>query len=120
MALKRWLERRDDSLRDDIFLDLEGGILPGQRWKDALRQAVTRCEAVVCLLSPNWEGSHECVTEYRHAESLNKPIFPVRLHPSTGTAITGEWQWVDLFGEGPTTKIDMDDGRTRGVSVGGA
>ena len=108
--MRRWLERRDDSLKNDIFLDLDGGILPGKRWKDALRQAVTRCEAVVCLLSPNWERSHECVTEYRHAESLNKPIFPVRLHPSTGTEITGDWQWVDLFGDGPATTIDVDDG----------
>ena len=110
VALKQWMVQRDASLADEIFLDLDprGGILPGQRWKDALRQAATRCEAVICLLSPNWEASAECKTEYRTAETLNKPIFPVRLGPSEGTEITREWQFVDLFGDGPKTEIDVD------------
>ena len=32
----------------------------GVRWKEALRRANDRCEAVICLLSDNWDASHEC------------------------------------------------------------
>ena len=121
IALKRWLVAQDSRLEGEIFLDLDprGGILPGQRWKDALRQAVTRCEAVICLLSANWEASAECRTEFRTAESLNKPIIPVRLDDTTGTDVVGEWQWVDLFGAGAKTQIDIDDGEPVAFSTEG-
>jgi WD40 repeat protein len=112
IALKRWLVLHDRRLRDEIFLDLDrhGGIPAGVRWKDALKQANSRCEAVICLLSSNWEASAECQTEFRMAETLNKRIFIARLEPSTGMGITREWQWLDLFGVGPRTEIDIGDG----------
>ena len=78
------------------------------RWKDALRRANERCEAVVCLLSANWDASHECKAEYRNAEQLNKPIFTARLEPLAGHDITSEWQRCDLFGDGPKTAILVD------------
>ena len=112
IALKRWLVSHDRRLRDEIFLDLDrhGGIPAGVRWKDALKQANSRCEAVICLLSKNWEASPECQTEFRMAETLNKRIFIARLEPSTGMGITREWQWVDLFGSTDEVDIDLDDG----------
>ena len=105
-ALKRWLVDQDPPLDNEIFLDDDphSGIRPGIRWKDALQQASTRCEAVICLLSPKWEASTECNTEFRTAENLRKKIFCVRLDPSTGKGITRDWQWVDLFGDGPMTR----------------
>lgn len=110
LALKAWLEEAEPGLVDEIFVDLdrETGIPAGVRWKEALRKANERCEAVICLLSPNWDSSHECMAEYRTAEDRGKPIFPVRLQPSTGRDITGEWQRCDLFGEGPRTTITVD------------
>lgn len=109
IALKRWLVDQNPPLDNDIFLDVDPkvGIRPGIKWKDALQQANTRCEAVVCLLSPSWEASTECNTEFRTAENLNKRIFCARLEPSTGLGITRDWQWVDLFGDGPQTAVEF-------------
>lgn len=100
------------ALENEIFLDLDPhtGIRPGERWKQALQKANTRCEAVLCLLSSHWAASYECQTEYRYAETLNKAIVCARLEPVPDSGITGEWQRCDLFGEGPTKRIALDDG----------
>jgi WD40 repeat protein len=112
VALKTWLAEEDPTLADEIFLDLDrrGGIATGARWKEALKRANARCEAVICLLSANWEASTECRVEYRTAENLNKQIFCGRLDPSTGQDVTSEWQRCDLFGEGPSTEIPVEHG----------
>ena len=61
VAVKAWLTEQESGLADEIFLDLDPhtGIRPGERWKEALNQANTRCEAVICLLSKHWLNSHE-------------------------------------------------------------
>jgi WD40 repeat protein len=112
VALKTWLAEQNPPLANEIFLDVdpESGLRAGTRWKDALRRANARCEAVICLLSANWEASHECKVEYRTAENLNKQIFVARLESSTGDELTSEWQRCDLFGDGPKTPIDIGDG----------
>ncbi len=112
IALKHWLAEQDPPLANEIFLDIDpsSGLQTGTRWKDALRRANARCEAVVCLLSANWEASHECKVEYRTAENLNKQIFCARLEPSTGDELTAEWQRCDLFGDGPMTQVDIGSG----------
>ena len=109
-ALMAWLVDAEPALAGEIFLDLDRhtGILPGVQWKEALRRANERCEAVICLISDNWDASHECKTEYRTAENLNKPIFVVRLSPLTVRDITSEWQRCDLFGDGPKQSIAVD------------
>jgi WD40 repeat protein len=112
IALRQWLIDQNPPLDNEIFLDLhrDSGIRAGVRWKDALRQASTRCEAVICLLSPHWEASSECRTEYRFAEYLNKRIFSARIGSLSGEDPTREWQQIDLVGEGPTTEVDINDG----------
>ncbi len=112
IALKQWLAEQDPPLTNEIFLDVDpdSGLRTGTRWKDALRHANARCEAVICLLSANWERSHECKVEYRTAENLNKQIFCARLEASTGDELTSEWQRCDLFGDGPKTRIDIGSG----------
>ena len=82
---------------------------PASGGREALQRANARCEAVVCLLSKQWESRVECLTEYRTAETLNKRVFCARLEPDTGTR-TSAWQWCDLFGDGPQTRIDIGDG----------
>ena len=111
VALKKWLTEQNPRLANEIFLDLdpEVGIRTGERWAAALRQANARCEAVVCLLSKEWESRVECLTEYRTAETLNKRVFCARLEPETGSK-TSAWQWCDLFGTGPKTAVDIGDG----------
>jgi WD40 repeat protein len=111
IALKRWLVEQEPGLAEEIFLDLDrdAGIAPGERWKRALRQANERCEAVICLLSTQWERSSECLAEFRTAETLGKLILCARLEPLDNKGITGEWQYCDLFGDGPITEIRIDD-----------
>jgi WD40 repeat protein len=111
VALKQWLVERDPTLRDEIFLDVdaETGILPGVRWRDELKRAANRCEAVICLLSANWEASPECRTEFRTAENLNKLIFCARLQPGVGEDFTSEWQYCDLFGGDDPISVDIGE-----------
>lgn len=124
-ALKLWLESQ--GWRDEIFLDSDpgAGIQAGTRWKEALKQAVTRCEAVVCLTSPEWVGSPECEAEYRTAENLHKKIFVAQIaelnsaskgkksrnKPDNVLDRTSEWQRCQLYGEGPFTEISLGPGR---------
>jgi WD40 repeat protein len=112
IALRQWLIEQNPPLADEIYLDLDPdtGIQGGERWKDALRQASSRCEAVICLLSPNWEASLECRTEYRFAEYLNKRIFTALIAPLTEDDPTREWQQIALLDDGATTPIDLHDG----------
>src|SRR6185437_14781278 len=101
----------EPGLKNEIFLDIDPhtGIPVGVPWKEALRKASDRCEAVICLLSEAWDNSHEARTEYRIAEDRGKPIFPVRLAPSTGRDVTSEWMRCDLFGDGPKAKVSVDE-----------
>ena len=110
-AVKRWLIENEPSLDGEIFLDVDD-LLPGQEWKEALQQAASRCEAVLCLVSEPWELSGECIAEYRYAEYLRKSIVCGRLEESAGKR-TDAWQWCDLFVKGtePET-ITLETGET--------
>jgi TIR domain len=111
ITLRHWLIQQRPDLAGEIFLDLDPatGIQAGTRWKDALRQANSRCEAVICLVSQHWQGSHECQAEYRTAETLGKQILVARLEPVEAD-ITREWQRCNLFGDGPSVTINTADG----------
>lgn len=111
IALKLWLAKQNPRLANEIFLDLDTdtGIHIGQRWRDALNQAAARCEGVVCLLSKDWEASEWCRWEYTYAVQLGKRIFVALLEPDTGADLL-EWQQCRLFGDGPQTTVDIDDG----------
>ena len=118
LALKVWLE--DQGWKDEVFLDLDpvSGIKTGTRWKEALAQANFRCEAIICLTSPAWVNSPECVGEYRTTETINETFKnirkPIRIFTaqiaelgSTDQDKTREWQGGRLFGEGPATEITL-------------
>ncbi len=100
-ALRAWLVAQDPPLATEIFLDLDTdtGLKPGVKWKTVLVSANSRCEAVICLLSNNWESSAECLAEYRTAENLGKQILCARLEEGTGEH-TSEWQHTNLFVDG--------------------
>ena len=122
MAVKKWLVAQQPGLAEEIFLDLDPhtGIRPGERWKQALQRANSRCEAVICLLSAHWAASHECTTEFRYAETLNKTIVCARLEPLPESGVTSEWQRYDLFvGDGPTTEIRVDAGEPVVLAIEG-
>ena len=81
MAFKQWLGRHGWS-DEDVFLDLDD-IGAGERWKDALRKASARCEAVILLASPDALSSPECLAEVRKAEDYGKEIIVVLLRDLT-------------------------------------
>jgi TIR domain len=112
VALVQWLSEQRPELANEVFLDIsaETGLRPGQRWKEALRHANDRCEAVICLLSRNWESSPNCKTEYLTAENLGKQLLVARLENLGDTDITSEWQRCDLFTEGAQTEIAVTGG----------
>ncbi|WP_433623975.1 TIR domain-containing protein [Nocardia sp. CA-120079] len=118
VAITRWLTENEPSLSGEIFLDVdsETGIAPGIRWKSELVRAVDRCEAVICLISPEWENSTECLAEFRHAESLNKRIFCARIDPRARGEKAREWQFCDLFTDGHSPVITVAS-KNDGASV---
>ena len=77
-AFKQWL-CTDWWLDEDVFLDLDD-IGAGERWKEALRKANARCEAVILLATPEALNSPECLAEVRNAENCGKEIIVVLLH----------------------------------------
>ena len=113
-AVFQWLTEAEPSLKGEIFLDVNPriGFAPGVRWKSELARAVDRCEAVICLISPDWEKSGECVAEARLAESLNKRVFCARIDPAAQGERIREWQICDLFadGHGEQITVTSDDG----------
>ena len=111
-ALRNWLVLQDPPLANEIFLDADM-MRAGLQWKNQLKQAMSHCEAVICLVSAKWIASHECLAEYRAAEYLDKRIFSARLESAADLDvddITHEWQRVDLFGPGEKTDVLVDDG----------
>ena len=61
---------------EQIYLDLHS-IHAGERWRQALNDIGSNCEAVIACLSDDWLRSPECLREFNQAESRGKPIFPV-------------------------------------------
>ena len=112
VALRQWLSDQRPELANEIFLDInpQTGLRPGQRWKEALRREGQRCEAVICLLSRNWEDSPYCQAEYLTSENLGKKILVARLEDLGDTNITSEWQRCDLFADGAKTEIPVTGG----------
>ena len=76
-AFKQWLNASGWP-DEDVFLDLDD-IGAGERWKEALRKANARCEAIILLASPEALASPECLAEVRKAEDYGKEIIVVLL-----------------------------------------
>jgi WD40 repeat protein len=108
-ALKRWLT---DNGWDDTFLgiDSKDGLNPEELWKGTLSKAAGRCETVLCLVSPAWLGSHECLAEFRFAQYLKKHLIPVLIEPcdKSKLGMLSEVQHFLLFGDGTQTTIRFD------------
>ena len=53
---EKWLEEQVPGLAGEIYFyqDPQTGTPVGEHWREALRQASSRCEAVICLVSPHW------------------------------------------------------------------
>lgn len=76
-AFKQWLGTNGWP-GEDVFLDKDD-IHAGELWKEALRKANFRCEAIILLASPDALASPECLAEIRTAEDYGKAIIVVLL-----------------------------------------
>jgi hypothetical protein len=76
IAMREWLVHNG---WDDVFLDLDphAGLAPGEHWRKALAAAAGRCEAVLCLISPEWNASSWCLNEFLLAKQYGKYVFPI-------------------------------------------
>jgi WD40 repeat protein len=107
LAMGQWLAENG---WDDFFLDIEParGLSPGERWREALKTAADRCEAVLCLLSPAWLDSTWCRDELYLAHQLGKIILGVFIEPTRQEDLPRElatdWQVCDLV-EGATRRV---------------
>lgn len=114
-ALRQWLAEHDPSLQRQIFLDSDAlnGMVGGEEWEATLRRNLASCEALLCLISKNWEASKECHYEYKDADGRGKTIFCARLEPDAGLGLISRFQRRELYvGNGePTTAIDLNDGQ---------
>jgi tetratricopeptide (TPR) repeat protein len=99
IAFRTWLAENG---WDDVFLDVdpESGLAPGEYWRQALRAAADRCQAVLCLITPEWLASPWCNTEFLLAKQLGKCIFPIIVGDLDISALpndlTADHQAVDL------------------------
>jgi len=112
-ALKRWLVQHDPSLERQIFLDtdIKTGMRGGEQWTVTLHRNLASCQALLCLISKNWETSKECHHEYRGAEDRGRTIFCARLEPDAGLALISKFERRELYVESghPVTTIELDD-----------
>ncbi len=79
-------------------------LLPGQDWKNEIREAVHEADVVVTCLSEHFNQEEFRKKEVRAAfdiaiEQLEGEIFviPARLEECDQLENPGKWQWVDLF-----------------------
>ena len=88
---------------NDFFLDLdpEQGIVPGEKWKEALKNAAYRCEAVLALVSPEWLARDWCRAKLNTAELLGKKIFVLLIGSKSSDIASSlkDAQYVDLIND---------------------
>jgi WD40 repeat protein len=86
---------------DDVFLDLdpERGIVAGQRWKEALQQAASRCEVVLALVSAEWLASSYCKAEINTAQMMGKKTIIALIDKSQVPGDLTDEQFIDLSGD---------------------
>jgi hypothetical protein len=116
LALAQWLTANGwTEFFLDISTDRHQGISAGDRWQDALARANRRCEAVLCLLTPEWRDSIYCRTELQVAKNLGKRLFGIVVaelsFEGLSSSIMAEWQLCDLLHGEPRTEFRVQADR---------
>jgi TIR domain len=110
IALSQWLVKNGWG---DHFLDLDPkrGIAAGERWLRAFMESLSRCEAVVFLLSPAWCRSRYCRSELDAAKGHGKRLIGVvveAVHLDEVAGLSADWQVCDLT-DGVADALDNID-----------
>ncbi|HEV2958119.1 MAG TPA: TIR domain-containing protein [Xanthobacteraceae bacterium] len=84
---------------EDVFLDFDTdtGIGAGADWEKTLYEKLSRCHALVLVLTPNWLASTWCRIELAQARALGKVILPIICAPLGDQYVLPEIQAVDLL-----------------------
>ena len=93
--MKNWLELQGF---EHTFLDFDeaAGIRPGADWERTLYREIEKSEAVILILTPNWQKSRWCFAEYAQARALGKAVFPVIETVTDDELIARDVQHLDL------------------------
>jgi hypothetical protein len=95
---------------------------PGENYQEAIVSALELAQGVVFLFSECSQGSPEIKKELALADSMKRPVFPVRLAPvSPGGALRYELathQWVDIFHDREAGLRSLSDAIRREVRTG--
>jgi WD40 repeat protein len=86
-----------------LFLDFDPayGIPAGRDWKRELFAELRKADGVIFMASAASVASQWCITEVGLAQSLGKPVFPLRLEAGVRLGPINDVQWIDLS-EGET------------------
>jgi WD40 repeat protein len=86
-----------------LFLDFDPayGIPVGRDWKRELFAQLRKADGVIFMASAASVDSQWCITEVGLAQSLGKPVFPLRLAAGVRLGPIDDVQWIDLS-EGET------------------
>src|SRR5258705_6503091 len=84
---------------EQVFLDFDKvtGIDAGENWEKRLYEELSRCHAVILVLTPNWLASKWCFAELTQARALGKVILPIVCKPLGERVVLPEIQSVDLL-----------------------
>ncbi len=84
---------------EQSFLDIDevAGLKAGGRWEQQLYEQLSRCNAILLVLTPNWHASKWCFAEFVQARSLGKAIFPVVVAPTGDVFVAPDIQQLDLL-----------------------
>ena len=84
---------------EEVFLDFdtETGIGAGEDWEKTLYQKLSRCHALILILTPNWLASTWCRIELAQARALGKTILPIICQPLGERYVLPEIQAVDFI-----------------------
>jgi WD40 repeat protein/energy-coupling factor transporter ATP-binding protein EcfA2 len=85
------------------FLDFDPayGIPAGRDWQRELYAQLRKSDSVIFLASAASVASQWCITEVGLAQSLGKPVFPLRLEAGVSLDLLDGVQWIELS-EGET------------------
>jgi|GEM_PF-6767967 len=72
-----------EELNLEVFLD-ENDIEGGRPWREEVRLAIERADAIVLLITPDWKASAECQREVDCAVKNGKRMVPILYRPTEG------------------------------------